>query len=71
MLVNTDIRNAISQQKTATELRWQALDAGMITMRDSALNLVVEGVIPLSELPKVLLQERMAPENRGGMRPSV
>lgn len=71
MLVNTDIRNAISQQKTATELRWQALDAGMITMRDSALNLVVEGVIPLSELPKVLLQERMAPENRGGVRPSV
>ncbi len=68
MLVNTDIRNAISQQKTATELRWQALDAGMITMRDSALNLVVEGVIQLSELPKVLLQERMAPESRGGAR---
>ncbi len=68
MLVNTDIRNAISQQKTATELRWHALDAGMITMRDSALNLVVEGVIQLSELPKVLLQERMAPESRGGAR---
>ena len=68
MLVNTDIRNAISQQKTATELRWQALDGGMITMRDSALNLVVEGIIPLSELPKVLLQERMAPEQRGGTR---
>jgi type IV pilus assembly protein PilB len=68
MLVNTDIRNTISQQKTATELRWQALDAGMITMRDSALNLVVEGVIHLSELPKVLLQERMAPESRGGAR---
>ena len=68
MLVNTDIRNAISQQKTATEIRWQALDGGMITMRDSALNLVVEGVIPLSELPKVLLQERMAPEQRGGAR---
>ncbi|HSG53373.1 MAG TPA: ATPase, T2SS/T4P/T4SS family, partial [Rheinheimera sp.] len=71
MLVNTDIRNAISQQKTATELRWQALDGGMITMRDSALNLVVEGIIPLSELPKVLLQERMAPEQRGGARQPI
>lgn len=68
LLMNTDVRNAISQGKTAIELRWQALDAGMMTMRDSALNLVVEGIIPLSELPKVLLQERMAPEYRGGMR---
>ena len=71
MLVNTDIRNAISQQKTATELRWQALDGGLISMRDSALNLVVDGIIPLSELPKVLLQERMAPEQRGGVRQAL
>lgn len=68
LLMNTDIRNAISRENTAIELRWQALDGGMITMRDSALNLVVDGVIPLSELPKVLLQERMAPEHRGGVR---
>lgn len=68
LLMNTDIRNAISRENTAIELRWQALDGGMITMRDSALNLVVEGIIPLSELPKVLLQERMAPEPRGGQR---
>jgi type IV pilus assembly protein PilB len=68
LLMNTDIRNAISRENTAIELRWQALDGGMITMRDSALNLVVDGVIPLSELPKVLLQERMAPETRGGQR---
>lgn len=68
LLMNTDIRNAISRENTAIELRWQALDAGMITMRDSALNLVIDGVIPLDELPKVLLQERMAPERRGGVR---
>jgi type IV pilus assembly protein PilB len=68
LLMNTDIRNAISRQNTAIELRWQALDAGMITMRDSALNLVIDGIIPMSELPKVLLQERMAPEPRGGVR---
>lgn len=66
--MNTDIRNAISRQNTAIELRWQSLDGGMITMRDSALNLVIKGIIPISELPKVLLQERMAPEPRGGMR---
>ena len=68
LLMNTDIRNAISRENTAIELRWQALDAGMITMRDSALNLIIDGIIPLSELPKVLLQERMAPEHRGGVR---
>lgn len=68
LLMNNDIRNAISRENTAIELRWQALDAGMITLRDSALNLVIDGVIPLSELPKVLLQERMAPEHRGGVR---
>lgn len=68
LLMNTGIRTAIAQQKTAAELRWQALDGGMITMRDSALSLVVEGIIPITELPKVLLQERMAPEQRGGVR---
>lgn len=68
LLMNADIRNAISRENTASELRWQALDAGMITMRDSALNLVIDGIIPLHELPKVLLQERMAPEHRGGVQ---
>jgi hypothetical protein len=33
-------------------LRWQALDSGLITMRDSALDHVINGVIPLSELPR-------------------
>lgn len=71
LMMNTDIRNAISRGQTSIELRWQALDAGMITMRDSALNLVVEGIIPLDELPKVILQERMAPEPRGGLRANI
>lgn len=68
MHVNADIRNAISRQPSITEIRWQALDAGLITMRDSALDLVVNGIIPLSELPKILPQDRMAPESRGGRR---
>jgi type IV pilus assembly protein PilB len=70
MQVNADIRNAISRQPSITETRWQALDAGLITMRDSALDLVINGVIPLSELPKILPQDRMAPEQRGGSRRS-
>ncbi|MDY6797387.1 MAG: ATPase, T2SS/T4P/T4SS family [Pseudomonadota bacterium] len=68
MEVNNDIRNAISSQPPIGELRWRALDAGLVTMRDSALDHVIEGVIPLEELPRILPRERMAPEIRGGRR---
>lgn len=68
MEVDADIRNAISSQPPIGELRWRALDAGLITMRDSALDHVIEGLIPLSELPRILPRERMAPEVRGGRR---
>ncbi len=66
--VNDEIRNVISRQPPVGELRWQALDAGLMTMRDSALDHVIAGTIPLSELPRILHQERMAPEQRGGRR---
>jgi type IV pilus assembly protein PilB len=36
-------------------------------MRDSALNHVIAGTIPLSEVRRVLPVERMAPEKRGGV----
>ncbi|HKL51571.1 MAG TPA: ATPase, T2SS/T4P/T4SS family [Wenzhouxiangellaceae bacterium] len=65
--VDDEIRNAISARPPVGELRWRALDSGLITMRDSALDHVIEGTIPLSELPRLLPQERMAPEKRGGM----
>ncbi|MGC8119375.1 ATPase, T2SS/T4P/T4SS family [Marinobacter sp. VGCF2001] len=68
MEVDADIRNAISSQPPVGELRWRALDAGLITMRDSALDHVIEGIIPLCELPRILPRERMAPEVRGGRR---
>ncbi len=68
MQVNDDIRSSISRHPPVGELRWRALDAGLVTMRDSALDLVIEGVIPLSELPRILPAERMAPEARGGRR---
>jgi type IV pilus assembly protein PilB len=35
-------------------------------MRDSALDHVINGVILLSEVPRILPMERMAPEKRGG-----
>ena len=41
-------------------------DLILATMRDSALNHVIAGTIPLSELRRVLPVERMAPEKRGG-----
>jgi type IV pilus assembly protein PilB len=67
--VTDAIRRFISTQPSVSELRWQALDSGLITMRDSALDHVIEGIIPLTELPRLLPQERMAPEQRGGLRP--
>ena len=71
MHANDDIRNLISRQPPVGELRWQALDTGLITMRDSALDHVIHGVIPMSELPRLLPQDRMAPEQRGGRRNSL
>jgi len=61
---NADIRDAISKQPSTGELRRLALDAGLVTMRDSALDHVIQGNIPLSELPRILPAERMAPEPR-------
>lgn len=71
MQVNADYRDVISRQPPQGELRWRALDAGLVTMRDSALDLVIQGVIPLSELPRILPAERMAPEVRGGNRSAL
>ncbi|RLA45508.1 MAG: protein-L-isoaspartate(D-aspartate) O-methyltransferase [Gammaproteobacteria bacterium] len=64
MSANADLRNAISRQIPVGELRKLALDCGLVTMRDSALDHVIQGNIPLSELPRILPAERMAPEAR-------
>ena len=66
--VDAEVRNAISRQPPIGEMRWLALDSGLNTMRDSALDHVIAGTIPMSELPKILPEERMAPEVRGGVR---
>ncbi len=53
------LRMAISRQLPVDELRQVAAKSGMITMRASALHLVETGIIPLSELPRLLPPERM------------
>lgn len=63
--LNTELRDSISRRNPVGELRAQALDSGLITMRDSALDHVIQGNIPLTELPRILPEERMAPEKRG------
>ena len=61
---NSTIRRSISRQPPVDELRDDALEAGLITMRDSAIRLLRNGVIPLSELPRILPAERMGPERK-------
>ncbi len=65
MQVNAEIRTGISLRYPIAQLRAIALDSGLTTMRDSALNHVIAGTIPLSELPRILPSDRMAPEKRG------
>jgi type IV pilus assembly protein PilB len=63
--LNTELRDSISKRIPVGQLRAQALDSGLVTMRDSALDHVVQGNIALAELPRILPEERMAPEKRG------
>ena len=63
--LNGELRDSISRRIPMGELRAQALDSGLVTMRDSALDHVIQGNIPLTELPRILPEERMAPEKRG------
>jgi type IV pilus assembly protein PilB len=58
----TALRDGISRKISVGELRKLALNSGLVTMRESALNHVAEGNIPLSELPRILPAERMAAE---------
>jgi type IV pilus assembly protein PilB len=61
--VREDMRKAISRRLPVDELRDIAVDAGLHTMRESAIWLVNRGIVPLEELPRVLPAERMAPDD--------
>ena len=59
-----DVRGGISATKPVDELRRIALRTGLLPMRDQGVELARQGIIPLSELPRILPAERMAPEKR-------
>jgi type II secretory ATPase GspE/PulE/Tfp pilus assembly ATPase PilB-like protein len=58
------LRLAISRRAAVDELRQHGLTAGLMPLRDHALELVSGGVIPLEELRAMLPPERLAPEHR-------
>ncbi|MES2124713.1 MAG: GspE/PulE family protein [Gemmatimonadota bacterium] len=57
-----ELRLAISRRATVDELRGHALRAGLLPLRQHALMLVKEGIIPLEELKAMLPPERLGPE---------
>lgn len=58
-----ELRLAIAHRATVDELRGHALRAGLLPLRDHALMLVRDGIIPLEELKMMLPPERLAPES--------
>ncbi len=58
---SADLRIAIARRATVDELRDHALVAGMLPLRDHAIALVREGIIPLGELRTMLPPERLGP----------
>ena len=62
LAANAEVRRAITRRLSVDELRLAALRAGLVPMRDHALELVRDGIIALEELPQVLTPERLVPE---------
>ena len=60
------LRAAISRRAAVDELRHEALRAGLVPMRDHALELVRSGIITLDELKNMLPPERLVPEKHTG-----
>jgi type IV pilus assembly protein PilB len=63
------LRMAISRRASVDELRQFGLGAGLMPLREHALALVSEGIIPLEELRTMLPPERLAPEHREDVQP--
>jgi len=60
--VTSRVRSAIARQLPLDDLRATALEAGLISMRESALHHVNAGTISFSELPRILPAERLRPD---------
>ena len=63
--VGAELRRAIARKLPVDDIRETALRAGLRSMRDRAVQLVQQGIVPLEELPRILPAERMA-ETAGG-----
>ena len=61
--VGPEIRRAIASNAVLDDLRELAHSSEMMTLRDSALRLVQDGTIPMSELYDVLSAEQMRPRD--------
>lgn len=59
--VGESIRRGIAHHLTVDELRHLARDAGLKPIRNHLIELVLRGVTPLSEVPRTLSIEQMAP----------
>jgi type IV pilus assembly protein PilB len=59
---SAELRQAIARGATVDDLRGVALAAGLRPLRDHALALVEQGMIPLGELRAMLPPDRLAPE---------
>jgi type IV pilus assembly protein PilB len=59
--VGARIRNGISRGLTVDELRAIAFESGLKPIRNHLIELVLKGVTPLSEIPRTLSIEQMAP----------
>jgi type IV pilus assembly protein PilB len=66
LAVSPAIRKAVSRRESLDDLRELAHKAGLISLRDSCLRLVQEGVIPVTEIPDVLTAEQMHPPDAAG-----
>jgi type IV pilus assembly protein PilB len=66
LCTNGPVRRAIAERLVVDDLRDVALDAGLVTMRESALEHVASGKLALSELRQLLPPERLGPERPGG-----
>lgn len=59
---NAALRLAVSRHPPVDEFRRLSLEAGLLTLRDAAVDLVGQGLIALPELPAMMPLERLAPE---------
>jgi type IV pilus assembly protein PilB len=54
MMINDSVRELILRKAPTHEIRQEALDAGMITLRQDAMQKILEGVTTMEEALRVV-----------------